>query len=334
MKRLLKIGLVLIVLFTLSGCKATKGFSTLAHEYLVSAVGFEEEKGEIQVFLETVVVNSEDTEAQKKNELLEGNGKTVKAAVKGAAEKAAESVELSHCAVAVIGESVSGDTLKEICDFLKQEDSISLAVTLVNCENAKELLSSETISSVAVGYDIMSMQQTNSRISGINYKNRFYEIEQKRNEAAGTFSLPHFILENGKYYIDGMTVYKENTAVMRLDSTSSSIYAIATNEQNRGVITLEGDPLNIEYANTSLKLKGNNAPEIFLVTRLSAEGGKQTKALIEDKINELFTASQRLNVDIFGVGNTIEQKNNAFYSKIKKKYYNFYKNMKLEVRVK
>lgn len=334
MKKLCLAVIIPVLILTLTGCSAAESFSTIAHEYLVSALGFDQNGDEITAFFETVVINSEDASAEKKNELLSGSGYDIDTALRHAADKATETLELSHCAAVVISESVDKEKIKEIFEFLSKEKSITLSIILISTENAGELLSCETISSVAVGYDIMNMQQANTRISGINYKNRFFELEAARKKDIKTFTLPYFKVTIGEYFIDGMTVYKEDSAVMRLDNQESSVYAIATDSQGKGILNFSDRQINVESVKTDCVLKGDIAPKIVLEAEIKTESGKEAEYEIKESIKNLFSASQELEVDLFSIGNIIERKKNDFYLKIKKDYYGFYKTAELEVIVK
>jgi len=208
MKRLLIFLFSFGLAVVFSGCTVSKSFSPLAHEYLVSSLGFDQSNEEKTVIMEAVVINSEDAEEEKKKELLIGSGKTLDEALKSATQKAVQPVELSHCAVAVIGESVSEKYFDEILKYVYNEKAITIALGFVSTHNAEELLSCETVSSVAVGYDIVSMQQTYSRKNSTSFKTRFYEIEASRAAKENSFSLPFFKVDMAKYEIDGKKEFK------------------------------------------------------------------------------------------------------------------------------
>ena len=94
MKRIIILSFILCVF--LSGCKGENIFSAEEPEYMISAMGFEEVWGEKKVYLEAIVINSEDPKADKKTIILEGRGKSIENAYKKAKEKAVQPLNLSH----------------------------------------------------------------------------------------------------------------------------------------------------------------------------------------------------------------------------------------------
>jgi len=196
------------VLCFLCGCEKIKVFSPLAHEYLVSALGFDQYGREKAVIIETIVVNSEDSGAEKRKEQLIGRGSSLKEAFKNATKKAVQPIRLEHCAVAVIGEDVTASFFDEICEYIYNEKELTIALGMAATNNAKELLSGEAVASVAVGYDIMSMQQTYSREKNVKFKNRFYEVEIKRIKEKSV-SLPFFKVGADGYFIEGEMLFEK-----------------------------------------------------------------------------------------------------------------------------
>ena len=180
----------------------------------------------------------------------------------------------------------------------------------------------------------MNMQQANTRISGIDYKNRFFELEAARKKDIKTYAIPYFEVTAGEYFIDGMTVYNDDSAVMRLDNQESSVYAIATDSQGKGILNFSDRQIKVESVKTDCVLKGEIAPKIVLKTEIKSEAGKECEHEIKESIKNLFSDSQELGTDLFSIGNIIERKKNDFYLKIKKDYYGFYKAAELEVIVK
>ncbi len=334
MKRLFVFFSVFIMLLSFSGCRLSKSFTPFAHEYLVSALGFDQKGDEIFVTIESVVINSEDSEAEKKNKLLKGNGKSFQTALKNALGQASQPIELSHCAVAVIGDTLSEKYIAEVCNYIYNEKEITLSIELISTENAEKLLSSETISSVAVGYDIISMRQTYSRLYGINFKNLFYELEGMRQSAVNTFTLPFFKIDEEGYFIDGVTVFKNDESHMKINENKLSVFAIASDSQDAGMVNIGNKQYNLQSVSTVCKLKNENLPKLLLEINISPEFDKNSGDTLENEIINLFQHSQNEEIDIFGVGNIIKQKEIDFFNKYKEKYDEFYKNLMLEVVVK
>lgn len=193
MKKILYILLFLPVF--LCGCSNGNTVIREKPEYMISALGFEKNQGKMTVFMEAVVINSEDTTAEKKLLLLEGAGDSVKQGAENAEKRAVQPINLSHCGVIVIGKSITEADFKEIRQYCYNRDEINLSAFFIAAESAKELLSREPIASVAVGYDIMSRLESRKELSYREYKNRFYQIEAESYREAPKYDIP--LLKDG-----------------------------------------------------------------------------------------------------------------------------------------
>lgn len=185
-----------ILCFFLCGCKNGNVFSAEEPEYMISAIGFEGEKtGEKTVFLEAIVINAEDPEADKKTVTLKGNGKSLEECYKKAKEKAVQPINLSHCGVIILKENLAEDFFDDICDFCYDKDEINLAAFFIYAPDIKKLLELKPVSSISMGYDIMSRLSSAEEITGTVYKNRFYQIESQRRKKKNDFDIP--LLKDG-----------------------------------------------------------------------------------------------------------------------------------------
>lgn len=195
MKKALFIGLIFSIF--LCGCSGQGSVMRERPEYTISSLGFESENGRITVLMEAVVINSEDTEAEKKLLLLEGSGKTVKEGAENAEKQAVQPVNLSHCGVIVLGKGITEAKLTEICEYCYNRDEINLSAFFIAAQSAKELLSQKPVASIAMGYDIMSRLESLKERSGREYKNRFYQIEAQRYRKNPKYDIP--LLKDGVF---------------------------------------------------------------------------------------------------------------------------------------
>ncbi len=329
MKKTAFIGIILFLPLFLCGCNAEEHLNRGANKYIVASLGFDEADGKISVYSESVVINTDDTEAEKKTELLEGSGKTLEEAINLIIKKAAQPVEFSHCAVAVIGESVSSKRYSEICDFLYNERQITISVLVVACKNAKELLGCETVSSVAVGYDITGMIEQQSGHSGINYENRLYELENKQRKPVNVSSLPLFKVKDGEFYFDGVRILKDGTQLFDLDSDETFLYALISDSQSKGTAILNSSQIKIKKAYSGISVKNR---KVTLVCKIDI-ANNEAKKEIKKEIKRLFLLSKIMKTDFFGIGNAIYNKDKEFFNEIYPNYDNFYENLELAVKI-
>ena len=185
-----------LICLLLCSFKGENIFYSEVPEYMVSAIGFKEEKaGEKTVYLESIVINAEDTGADKKLIILEGKGNTLEESYEKAKEKAVEPINLSHCGVVILNEDTNKGFLEEVCNFCYDKDPINLAAFFIYAPDVKKLLSEKPVASVSVGFDIMSRLSSLKEITGKTYKNRFYQIESLRRKGKNNYDIP--LIKNG-----------------------------------------------------------------------------------------------------------------------------------------
>ena len=154
---------IFIALFLLCGCEKA------GPEYLVSSIGFEGDGKEYNVYFETVIINSENTNQTLK--VLNGSGETIEKAVSVIERQCTQPLLLSHCGVIVIGDGITQKQFSSIKDYCYDKEPITLSAYFIRSENAQKLLSAKPVSSICVGYDIMGLIKQNKP-----YKNRFFEV--------------------------------------------------------------------------------------------------------------------------------------------------------------
>lgn len=316
----------------LCGCSFKQNFSSSVHEYLISALGFEEKNGKLTVYLEAIIVNQEDTNAEKDLQIIEGTGNTVYEAVNDANKKTSQPLMLSHCAVAVMGSSISPERFAEICNYCYSEPEITLSVMLVSTDNALNLLSCDAISSIAVGFDIMSMLEQQSSRTGIIYKNRFYEIESTKAKPLNTFAVPFLETTENGYFIDGVTVFNNYSQISRLSDIQSFPYAVATDTQAEGEVFIDSEQIKINSCNTVYKFDFKDNLQIKLTIDIKTSKDERIlKENLRQKLLSEFAASKTNGGDIFGFGNLLQHFEKDIWKKVQNNYMTYYKNSVLTV---
>lgn len=334
MRKITSLLIVILFAFSLSGCSFGAIDTEKGLEFLISSIGFDRENGEFSVFLETVTVNSEDADSDKKLTLINGSGKNLAEAFKDANQKSVRPFMFSHCAVAVIGKGVSEKDFRNICTFLYEKDEINLSLRFIYTDNAKKLLSSETVASIAVGYDITDAIDRQSDYSGIVYKNRFYEVEAARREVINVFALPRFAVIEKGYTNEGITVFKNDQPIMNLDPEQAFVYSLVTESQKKGEVLLNNKTFTLKKTKLKQKFQFENRLSISLSLDITLEGDGNMNSRIADTINELFITSKKEGADIFMFGNQILRTAPKAWQKIEHNYPTVYKNSRLAVTVK
>lgn len=333
MRKILCVILCLFVVLTLCGCALETNGQEKGLESLVSAIGFEQKGDNFYLYLETVTVNSEDPSEDKKLILTEGSGKNLADAFSNASLKTVRPFMFSHCAVAVIGEGITAKRMREICRFLYNKDEINLSLRFVYTNDAKALLSCETVASVAVGYDLVDALDRQSSYSGIDYKNRFYEVESARKNAVNILALPIFNVEDDAYSISGSVIFKNDESVLELDDEQTLIYSIVTEANKKGTMLIDNKEYKLSKLSVERRFSLDKRFKTELIINIKIEGDGKPETRIVTVISELFVISKLRGADIFMLGNAVYKENPEIWSSIEHDYYNIYKNSQLAVTV-
>ncbi len=150
------------------------GCSQKPQEYLISALGVDYDKGLYTVSFEAVIINTEIDE--QKREIVSGVGRTLIDAVAEIEKQTTQKIILSHCGIIAVGSGITRTKLKGVMRFCKEHPDITLSVFFVKTENAAKLLGVKPLSSISVGYDLMSMIKTAKNDKKLTHKNRLFEI--------------------------------------------------------------------------------------------------------------------------------------------------------------
>ncbi len=204
MKKILLKVIALSAMLTLCGCTA---IASESHSYLIASMGFDKQGDVITATVEAVAINSED-DTGKKRILLSGQGSTPKEAMQKAESKATQPFNLSHCGVIVLGKGLNDSDFEGVCDYLYDTDEITFSVYMLAAVNARRLLKAEPVSSVAAGYDLMSIINKESKKNNRKFRNSLYEVVAEKNRKDGRVELPFFTLDEEYRVLDGLAVYK------------------------------------------------------------------------------------------------------------------------------
>ena len=204
MKKILLKVIALSAMLTLCGCTA---IASESHSYLIASMGFDKQGDVITATVEAVAINSED-DTGKKRILLSGQGSTPKEAMQKAESKATQPFNLSHCGVIVLGKGLNDSDFEGVCDYLYDTDEITFSVYMLAAVNARRLLKAEPVSSVAAGYDLMSIINKESKKNNRKFRNSLYEVVAEKNRKDGRVELPFFTLDEEYRVLNGLAVYE------------------------------------------------------------------------------------------------------------------------------
>lgn len=204
MKRIICILISLCLILSLCSCAKTKPLSARTEEYIVSALGFEQNGDKISLFVEAIVVGTEGS-ASTEAKIIKGEAKSLKEAFSEVNKRIAQPLLLAHCAVIVLGENLSAKRLGEVYDYCYNEEEITLSVFAVATKSAEALLKTKPVSSVAVGYDMAGLIELQAK--RLEFQNRLYEIMAARKEGQEV-KIPFFEVNKEVFYFGGFSYYE------------------------------------------------------------------------------------------------------------------------------
>ena len=328
MRKALILTLTICLIFPLCGCSAKRAVSNDGQEYIVSALGFDGDGDKLKITLEALVVNSDDLEADKKTRLIFGVGENSASAFSEIIAQATQPLALGHNGAVIIGSKISPNQLDDILNFIGENEEINVASMLIFSDSAEKLLSKETVSSAAVGYDIVSMIEVSKIINGMEFKNRFFEVQSELRKPLRTFSLPCFYIVEDGFLLGGTAFFKENRQSVILNLENSRISGFITDTLHRGDYLINGVNIKTEYSKTTYDFEFKDRLYLTVNVRFKAD-----KNFDFNIINVFFQQIKADYGDIWGIGNIIYQKKPKIWNKIKDDYESYFKNSVLRVKV-
>ena len=237
--------ILLLCCVFLSSCSLVEGYGEPEDRYMVSAIGFDRSGDSIEVVVQ--IIDGEEILVRR------GAGDSARQAmahIEGADEK---QLEISHCALIVIGDRVNGDSLADIFEFCRKNSDITVGVKVVSAYNAAELLAAD-------GYRLLGAVRDDDSGVGFTAKSRFYEIEDIR-DGGEAYHLPYFVSDGGTYTVSGLKIYKNDEALVRLDRSESAYYMMLKGELYGGSVDVEidgkSDSVYLRRCNTRREIKND-----------------------------------------------------------------------------
>lgn len=264
--KLFSLGLLFATCLFLFSCSAIPGYSEPEDRYIVSAMGFDIKDGALAVSVQ--IVDGEEIMVRT------GKGESVWQAMAHIEGADARQLEISHCALILIGDSLGESEIKEVLDYCRKNNDIAVGVKVGATRDTFELLSLG-----ADGYELLGAIRDGGDGLGFTGGSRFYEIEDIRS-ANGTpvYHLPYFSCGES-YTVSGLKLYKSDVPLVRLDSSESAYYMMIKGELVGGSVDYEingrEDSLFIRKCKTEYKREGER---VYVTCRLYATGNDIEKA--------------------------------------------------------
>lgn len=278
--------------------------------YTVSAVGFDGVGDRIRLTVEVPLSRESDTQSME-TKLFLGEGRTVEEALRSVTVGLARELSFAHCALMVLGESLSAEQTDAVFSFAEKGESIPIAAEVVATPNAEDLLAGGSLSAPAAGYDIPSILREIKDLIGVETRSRIYELRAHHSENAPTV-LPYFSAareEDARTAVfEGLALLQRGKPTVYLDVTESVWYAVLCDRfcGTGGALGVFGD-VEIERVRSELTVEPTS-PVTFVLTlrmRASKAGNVADLQSAEQQIKQaaeaLFVSLRtRAGGDVFG----------------------------------
>lgn len=248
MKRILSAILLPVLFVFLAGCQ---GYREIDSEYLISAIGFESERGEYKVYSEVLELSGEKKDA--KSELFYAKGKTPYEAVSNIAANMPEKAVFDHCSTALIQSGTGGGEFKKIIKYLYDTKNLNLGICLYCADDIKEILSLDS-QSLSVGYDVSAIKNNIEKTTGTDFENKYYEICSLQ-MSDKSFCLPKITAKEKRPLISAQTVYADFIPVYELESEETVLYNLLRGGSKGGEISVSGERLRANRIRTEIRIQ-------------------------------------------------------------------------------
>ncbi len=301
-----------MLLGTLTSCEG-RGAEP-EQSYLVSAMGFDASEEGICVTIEIPVI-SESQSVQAKTLLFSESGRSVEDALARMQREVPRQLVFSHCALAILGETLNTAQMQEVFAFAEAGENLPLATEVVRADNAGEILRVGSLSAPAVGYEIPELLERERKRMGVEMRCSIYELR-----ADSSPELPVAIprikavkREDGTAVrLEGVDILRPHAEAVRLSAEDWVAYAILSNRFTGG--TDMGQRLRKIKRELTAESDGERVT-ITLNLRMKIVGGtddgvQQIRREIITRTENLFAyARDTVGEDFFLLGEQIRQGN-------------------------
>ncbi len=268
----MKKGMLVLSLLSLlfTSCTFSPGYTEPESSAVVEALGFDLDGG---TFSLTVQLADGD-------EVLSGRGRTPASALADAASGEFRTLELSHSAVAVLGDGISSDALDEVLGFLSLPDSAAPSICLLSSPSAEALLSG------ARGFELYEM--ISRRGESLDREARLYRVESAAADKEA-FVLPRFHSKPEGFELSGVRIYQNGAPTAILGRAESAFCLML-----RGGFAFGGD-IGLERAAARFRRTARGGEVILSVkSRLSLD-----RTALSESITVFYTRMRELYGDVF-----------------------------------
>ena len=290
-------------------------------EYMVSSIGFDRSADLVNVTAEIIVTDSSGSESAAEAKSFSASGSTADGALYSLSASLSKGLMLNHCGLLVLGQTLTQEDISEIFEICLKNKDITQAIRIVAAEAAEELLSLKPTSQIALGYEISKLLEQSSEYTGTEYKNRFYEIEARREGKASYYALPLFKAEEELARLDGLRLYSYDKQVEDLKNDEVFLYSLMSDSFRSGRVQAENKSFfasreKIRYTFSYEKEK------LYVRVAITLDTDDEGLKLINSQLK----SEKIIKTDVYGIADRISKKEPLIWQGIKDDYKTVFKN--------
>ncbi len=328
MKKISSLFLCFFTVLCLAGCDISGYPSETNMEYMASSLGFSKANGGIKALAEIIVVNSDSKAEGTAKTVMSAEGETVETAIYNLRATLAKPLMLNHCGLLVLDRKLSREQITDIWDYCFKEKSITQAIEAVCTDNAEKLLNLKPSSAVAMGYEISTALKQNREYTGVNNRNRYYQIENLRRRKSNSYAVPFLSVIDQKHKIEGLQVYYNDMPFEIIKEDGAAMFSMLNNSFKQGTVNLDKKCFNVGLGsvNYSFSYKNN---KLSVILSLNLEGGKDGVDTVKNSIKNIRIYEK----DVYGIADEIYRRDLKLWNRIKDNYEEIFAAADIDFRV-
>jgi len=165
-----------------------------------------------------------------------------------------------------------------------------------------------------------------SKNTGIEYRNRFYELESARNEQINSYAVPFIKISDKKPIIDGLQIYLEDEKALKTEQNEAVLYSIIRENYDNGNVLIGGKKYKIDILSVNYNFNYSDVLSIDITVKLK---NGNIDILKNEFKNFIFNKK-----DLYGIGERIYKKDKKIWNKIKNNYDDVFEKSRINISVK
>lgn len=224
-----KIGLIIIILFFLTGCYDYNDLTDLG---IVTGVGIDYQNNEFEVTYEIVSTKKTgDTSASTSSYTVSAKSNTISEAFQKNGNNMDKVAYFDHIAMVIISEEVAKNHLEELAEFIVRSTKFRNEVYtgIVINGTAKEMISKSSKENPLASHFLVDMLENSNDASGAGYYAPFTLSLRHILTDGEDAIMPTFSLKENKIILTGMGIFKDFKLKNILDIEQASIINLMNN---------------------------------------------------------------------------------------------------------